>query len=542
MQSLHYKQTRFFFVLFIFIILYCFVLVNLYVLQIKQFSFFKNLGEKQYNITMQVLPARALLYDRNNIPVALNKDSVAAFILPKALIAKNDLLQFLKEKFPAAFERFEQYQNKSFMYVKRNLSDNEIESIHQSGLVDVHLLKESNRYYPYESLATVVGITDIDNQGLMGIELQCNKRLQGSPTTYQLKKDAKSHHFYFGKETKQQGQDGIPLTLSIDAILQFKMQTILQDAVQEYGSIEAGAIAINPTNGEILTLVSVPTFNPNNVKDLDLQMTKCRPVMNCFESGSVIKAFCALAALQEGVVTLDEMIDCENTKETKLDNLRIRTVYPDGIISFLEVMQRSNNIGIVKVMKRIGTDLYDYYKLLGFGEMTGLNFPGGQKGFVNHPDNWSAWSIQSLSYGYEMTTSLLQLARAMSLIVNGGYLITPTLIKDQKTKKTGPLISQKTLDDMKILLQSVIDQGSGARAQIPGYIVYGKTGTANILIDGVYDEDRHLYTFVGAVEKNNYLRVVCCYLKDSKRATYASMITAPVFKKLAEAMIMHDMM
>ncbi|MBP7854602.1 penicillin-binding protein 2 [Candidatus Babeliales bacterium] len=542
MQSLHYKQTRFFFVLFIFIILYCFVLVNLYVLQIKQFSFFKNLGEKQYNITMQVLPARALLYDRNNIPVALNKDSVAAFILPKALIAKNDLLQFLKEKFPAAFERFEQYQNKSFMYVKRNLSDNEIESIHQSGLVDVHLLKESNRYYPYESLATVVGITDIDNQGLMGIELQCNKRLQGSPTTYQLKKDAKSHHFYFGKETKQQGQDGIPLTLSIDAILQFKMQTILQDAVQEYGSIEAGAIAINPTNGEILTLVSVPTFNPNNVKDLDLQMTKCRPVMNCFESGSVIKAFCALAALQEGVVTLDEMIDCENTKETKLDNLRIRTVYPDGIISFLEVMQRSNNIGIVKVMKRIGTDLYDYYKLLGFGEMTGLNFPGEQKGFVNHPDNWSAWSIQSLSYGYEMTTSLLQLARAMSLIVNGGYLITPTLIKDQKTKKTGPLISQKTLDDMKILLQSVIDQGSGARAQIPGYIVYGKTGTANILIDGVYDEDRHLYTFVGAVEKNNYLRVVCCYLKDSKRATYASMITAPVFKKLAEAMIMHDMM
>lgn len=542
MQSLHYKQTRFFFVLFIFIILYCFVLVNLYVLQIKQFSFFKNLGEKQYNITMQVLPTRALLYDRNNIPVALNKDSVAAFILPKALIAKNDLLQFLKEKFPAAFERFEQYQNKSFMYVKRNLSDNEIASIHQSGLVDVHLLKESNRYYPYESLATVVGITDIDNQGLMGIELQCNKRLQGSPTTYQLKKDAKSHHFYFGKETKQQGQDGIPLTLSIDAILQFKMQTILQDAVQEYGSIEAGAIAINPTNGEILTLVSMPTFNPNNVKDLDLQMTKCRPVMNCFESGSVIKAFCALAALQEGVVTLDEMIDCENTKETKLDNLRIRTVYPDGIISFLEVMQRSNNIGIVKVMKRIGTDLYDYYKLLGFGEMTGLNFPGEQKGFVNHPDNWSAWSIQSLSYGYEMTTSLLQLARAMSLIVNGGYLITPTLIKDQKTKKTGPLISQKTLDDMKILLQSVIDQGSGARAQIPGYIVYGKTGTANILIDGVYDENRHLYTFVGAVEKNNYLRVVCCYLKDSKRATYASMITAPVFKKLAEAMIMHDMM
>ena len=134
-------------------------------------------------------------------------------------------------------------------------------------------------------------------------------------------------------------------------------------------------------------MVSYPHFDPNNIKEIDLETTKCRPIVNCFESGSVLKIFGALAALQEGVVSLDEIIDCENTKETRLDNLRIRTVYPDGEISFLEIMQRSNNIGTVKVMKRLGTDLYDYYKLLGFGEMTGVNFAGEQKGFVNHPDN-----------------------------------------------------------------------------------------------------------------------------------------------------------
>jgi cell division protein FtsI (penicillin-binding protein 3) len=542
MHTTYHKQGRFFLVIAIFIILYGVVIGNLYVLQITQSSFFKDLGEKQYNITMQTLPQRALIYDRNNSLIAINKDSMAAFILPKTLMAKETTLKFLQSNFANAYERFEQNQNKNFMFVKRNLSEKEIALINKSDLVDVHLLKESSRFYPYECLGSILGVTDIDNQGQFGLESQYNKRLQGTPTTYQLKKDAKSHHFYFGKETKQQGCEGLPLVLTLDAPLQFKMQTILDEAVAQYGSVEAGAIAMDPMNGEILGLVSYPHFDPNNLKDLDLETTKCRPITNCFESGSVLKIFGALAALQEGVVSLDEMIDCENTKETKLDNLRIRTVYPDGVIPFLQVMQRSNNIGIVKIMKRLGTDLYDYYKLLGFGEMTGLNFPGEQKGFVNHPDNWSAWSIQSLSYGYEITTSLLQLARAMSLIVNGGYLVTPKFIKDGKVEKSGPLISQKTLEDLKAILQSVVQQGSASKAQIPGYVVYGKTGTANLLINGAYDDDRHLYTFVGAVQKGGYVRVICCYLKDSKRATYASMITAPLFKQLAEAMIVHEMM
>lgn len=540
MDNGHTNSGRFLFVVFIFCLLYMIIAVNLYFIQIQQSTFFKDLGEKQYNITVQTLPQRACLYDRHGKAVAINKDSIAAFILPKALYKKEETLTFLQKHFPQAHERFDTYKTKNFMFVKRNLSTEEIELIKKSNLSDINFLKESSRFYPYECLGSILGITDIDNNGLFGLESQYNKRLQGTPTTYQLKKDAKSHHFYFSKETKQHGSDGLPITLTIDATLQFKFQTIIDQTIEKYASKEAGALVMDPNTGELLAIVSYPHFDPNNIKNLDMETTKCRPVVNCFESGSVLKIFGALAALQEGVTNLDEQIDCENTKETRLDNLRIRTVYPNGIISYLEVLQHSNNIGMVKVNKRLGTDLYDYYKLLGFGEMSGLNFPGEQKGFVNPPSNWSAYSIQSLSYGYEITTSLLHLAKAISLLVNGGYLVKPKLIKDDVIEKTGPLVSQKTLDDIKHILTSVIQGGSGVKAHIAGYTVYGKTGTAHILENGKYNEDRHLYTFIGAIEKGDYLRVIVCYVKDSKRATYASQVTAPLFKQLAESLILHE--
>ena len=542
MNSAHHNFGRYFFIVFVLFFLYGVVIVNLYILQIKQSLFFKDLGEKQYNVTVQTLPARALIYDRFNRLIAVNKDSMSAFILPKTLKDKDVTLKFLQDHFPASYDRFEQNKNKNFMFVKRNLSEQEIDLIKKYEMVDINFLKESSRFYPYQCLGTILGVTDIDNQGLFGIEALYNKRLQGTPTTYQLKKDAKLHHFYFGKETKEQGLDGQPIQLTIDADLQFQAQSILDRAVKKCGALEGGALIMNPDTGEILAMVSYPYFDPSNLKDLDMETTKCRPVTNCFESGSVLKIFGALAALQEGVTTLEEEIDCENTKETKLDNLRIRTVYPDGVISFLEVMQRSNNIGMVKVMKRLGTDLYDYYKLVGFGDMTGLEFPGEQKGFVNHPDNWSAYSIQSLSYGYEITVSLLQLARAMSLIVNGGYLITPRLLMNQPVEKSGPLISEKTIQDMKKMLESIIEKGSGKLARVPGYTVCGKTGTAHILINGKYNEDRHFYSFVGALQKEKFNRVVCCYVKDSSKSTYASMITAPIFKELVEALILQEAM
>ena len=527
-------------VFLIFIALYTTIIVNLYFIQIKQSPFFKHLGEKQYNVTIQTHPQRAEIFDRNNIPVAINKDSIAAFILPKQLQDKQALLTFLQEHFPQAAQRLQQSEHKSFMYLKRNLSDQEIQLIEQSYLPDIHFLNESSRFYPYESLGTILGITDIENNGLFGLEHQFNDQLQGTPTTYRLKKDAKIKHFYFSKETTQQGVNPEPISITIDADLQFKFQKILNNAIQEYEALEGAAVALDPDTGEIVAMVSYPCFDPNNTKDLEIEHTKNRPITECFETGSVIKVFAALAALEEGVTTIDEVIDCESTKETKLDNIRIRTVVPHGKIPFIDVMKLSNNIGIVKVTKRLGFDLYDYYKLFGFAEPTGINVEGEQKGFVNHPSNWSAYSIQSLTYGYEITTNILQLARAFSLIMNGGYMITPTILSNIPSKKHGPCISMPTIDTMQTILEETVQTGTGKRAKISGYRVLGKTGTSNLLQNGNYDDNKHLYTFVGAVQLGDYKRVIVAYIKESKRVTYSSLIAAPFFRKLAEAILLHD--
>lgn len=540
----NFEHLRSFFIFSILLALYTVIIANLYYMQIKQEDFYKNLGAKQYSISVTTLPERAYIFDRNGTPIALNKDSFSAFILPKQITDHAQITQFLEQHFPTAASRLAQSWDKNFFFIARKLTDKQQEIIKNSHISDVHLLQEPSRFYPYKCLSTVLGMTDIDNHGTMGLEQQYDELLRGTETTHILKKDARTNHFYFEKELAVLGTPNQPINLTIDADLQFKITEILQQTVEELQAKEGAIVIMNPDNGEISVMTSYPYFDPNNTEKLDIETTKNRPVTQAFETGSVIKTFCALAALDLQVVTLDTMINCENTKETKIEGIRVRTTHPHGIIPFKEVIQNSNNIGTVKIAKRINEKLYSYYHLLGFGQPTGLHFPGEQKGFVNHPKKWSAYSIISLSFGYEITTTLLQLARALSVVYNGGYLVTPTLIKQtstpEQTPDHKPLISQQARNDIDAILQACVQDGSGKRAKISGYKVTGKTGTANILEDGKYNEDKHLNTFIGYVEKDGYKRVITVFVKESKKAAYSSIITAPLFRKAAEALLIHD--
>jgi cell division protein FtsI (penicillin-binding protein 3) len=537
------EHFRSFFIFSILFALYCIIIGNLYSMQVKKQDFFKNMGDKQYSISMTTLPERAYIFDRNGTPIALNKDSFAAFILPKQITDRAAIEAFLEKHFPTAATRLAQAWDKNFFFIARKLTLEQQETIGMANISDIHILQEPSRFYPYKCLGTILGITDIDNHGIMGLEQEYDEILRGSETTHILKKDARSNHFYFEKELAIQGTASEPITLTIDADLQFKITEILQNTIEELQAKEGAIVIMNPENGEICAMTSYPYFDPNNTEHLEIETTKNRPATQAFETGSVIKTFCALAALDLGLTTLDELINCENTKETKVEGIRVRTTHPHGIIPFKEVIQNSNNIGTVKIAKRINEKLYDYYKLLGFGQPTGLHFPGEQKGFVNPPQKWSAYSIVSLSFGYEITTTLLQLARALSVIYNGGYLVTPTLISANApaNKLSGtPLISQKTRDDVDTILQACVQEGSGKRGRITGYKIAGKTGTANILENGKYNEDKHLNTFIGYVEKDSYKRVITVSVKESKKAAYSSIITAPLFKKAAEALLIHD--
>lgn len=534
------SRTRSYFVLIGFFLLYFCIVINLYFIQVKQKHFFKTLGNKQYNITMTTHPPRATIYDRNNIPLAINKNMLSAFILPQEIAHREETLSFLEKHFPQGYKRITKKRKQRFCFLKRNLSENEINLIQQSNLPDIHILEEPSRFYPYPSASTIIGLTDIDNKGTIGLEQQYHKQLAGSPTTFFLKKDARSKHFYFHKETKTEGEEGTQLQLTIDANIQFAVQEILDNAVNKHKAKEAAAIVMDPDTGDIISMVSYPHFNPNNTEGLKIESTKNRPLTQAFETGSVIKIFAALAALEEGAVAIDEMINCEDTKETKIDGIRVRTILPNGVIPFSEVIQKSNNIGTVKVAQRIDTKLYDYYKEVGFGRPTLLGFPGEQRGFVNKPENWSRYSIMSLSYGYEITTTLLQLARAYSILINGEQYLRPRLIKTDPIKKERLNFSPQTIADVQEILQSSIEKGTGKRARIKNYKVLGKTGTANIIEGKTYTEDKNLYTFIGSVEKGNYRRVITAYIRETEKKSYSSVIAAPIFKQIAEAIILHE--
>ncbi|MBT3455610.1 penicillin-binding protein 2 [bacterium] len=537
-------NIRSFFIFIGFIVFYAILIIALYNIQILQKNFFSQLGEKQYETSITTTPPRAPIFDRNGNMLALNKDIVSAFLLPKQIKDPKNLETFLKKHFPESHKRLDKNLRKHFIFIKRKLSKKDIKLIKDSNVEDIHLLKEPNRYYSLECAGPIVGITDIDNNGQFGIEYLFNKQLSGTPTTSSLEKDARSGLFYIKKETTVQGAQGTPVRLTIDSDLQFLCQEEIEEVVDRLEAREGCAMILNPTNGDILAIANYPTFNPNNTTKIDIGLTKNRAVSDVYEPGSVVKAFMAMAALEENVTSPDEIINCRSTRFTTIDRIPVSTIQAHGHLSFTDVIAKSNNIGVVLIAKRLGKTLYDYYKKVGFGAKTGVLLPGEESGFVNPPEKWSAYSLRSLSFGYEITTTLLQLAQAFSIIANDGYMIRPRIILDDNTnlqQKIGPMFSEKTLLTIKEILETSITKGTSRRAAIRGYYIIGKTGTANIIIDGEYSPNRSAYTFSGIIGKGSYKRIIVTMVKDSpKKNLYAANVAAPLFEQIAEKVLIHD--
>lgn len=540
----NYKiRTGFIFIAFI--ALYAIALFNLFLIQIKNHDFYVHLGEKQYTLTVTRAPARAPIYDRHGKMLAMNKDSFSAFIVPRKIQNKAAVQKFLTRYFPQAQKRLNEQSDKHFMYIKRKLSDQELEIIRTyAPEEDIQILKEPSRYYPIDSISTVVGITDIDNHGVFGVELMFEKIVAGSPTTVSLKKDARSGYFYIEQETMVQGHTGSPVTLTIDSTLQFLVHEELKETLAQFDAQEGAALILNPCNGHIIAMSSAPDFDPNNTYALDLNSTKNKCISDTYEFGSVIKVFAALAALEENVVTPDEIIDCKNTRSTIIDGRRINTWKEDGLLPFCQVIQFSNNIGIAQVAQRIGDKLYDHYKRLGFGKKTGICLPGEQQGFVNPPHAWSKQSLISLSYGYEITATLAQLAHAFALIANDGCPIQPQLTIDPPPttiEKKVCLYRPETIAEIKKMLALTVEHGTAQKARMKGYTVMGKTGTANLLINGTYAPDHNIYTCAGIVQKGDYKRVIVTFVKNAAHKNlYAAQVAAPLFERVAEKMVIHD--
>jgi len=530
-------------ILILFSFLYVIVLIRLFLLQIYQEKFFRDLASQQYNFSITVNLPRGEIFDRSGQELlAFNRQVPSAFILPRQFNEQKKTELFLKRFYPAVYKKMKLRPDKHFLWLDRMLSDEQVEFLMTKGTSDIELIDEPRRFYFYKSLSHLLGFTDIDIRGISGLELEFEKILAGSPMHLKIQKEARSKNFYFGKEIEKEGRCGKPVTLTIDKDIQELAFDELEASVQNYQAVSGSVLVMDPETGQILAMTNYPSFDPNQKNIQKLDITKNFIVTECFELGSVMKAFLALAALAEGVVTLDEEFDCEG-KITYVDGFKVENWKSLGILSFADVIRFSSNVGTAKVVGRIGPKYYDHLRRVGFGVKTGIEFPGERDGFVNPPKNWSRHSCKVMSFGYEIMASLLQLGRAFCIFSNGGYLVNPTLLLDPKLKPDAKikhetktkLYNDKVLSQMREILL-----GIGELHPVRGCTVFGKTGTARCAIPGGYSDKEHIYTFVGILEKGDYKRVIVTFInRPQKTHLWASEVAAPLFQRVAERMLVY---
>ena len=537
-MNINCQKNRLVGVFVFFFFLFLLVVARLYLLQIMRHDFFVTLATQQYGIEVTMQPARGLIYDRTRkTPLVYNTEVSSVFMVPNQLEEGEKIKAWLGRKLPAVLQRVNDHPQAKFTWIERSVSPERLDELLNVGLKDLHFVTESQRYYVSPAMAPLIGFTNIDNIGIAGIELVCQKRLGGKPATFKLDRDARSKGFYFTKEMVQQGTAGKPVVLTIDAQLQFLAYEELCQTVQEYGAKSGAVIIMNPDNGQILAMASCPIFDPNAAQ-INLDLTKNQPITECYEFGSVMKTFTALGALEEGLVTNDEPIDCQG-KVCFLHGLRIENWKSTGVVPFIEVMKNSSNIGLAKVALRLGHKLHDHLGRVGFGKSTGLAFPGERSGFLNKPSKWSKFSPMVMSFGYEISATVLQLAKAFSIISNGGFDIDPQLYlvpRPKKIKKSVRLYKPQSIAAVKEILE-----GIGAHYPVPGYTIMGKTGTARCVKEGKYSTTAHVYTFGGLVEAKDYRRVIVTFINEPTKAhLWASQVAAPLFQRIAQKMVLSE--
>lgn len=514
-------------------------------MQVHQSKFFKLLATQQYVTEIKTMPPRAHIYDRNGESLAINTERFSAFILPKKLSEPEKFKEFLRVHYPDVHEKMLKEPHRSFMWLERHLISNKFEELKEMNLCDIHFLSEPKRFYPFNSLAHVIGFTDVDNIGIAGIELQFNERIGGVPSIFVLEKDARSGCFYFKRDVKEEGLEGEPVTLTIDKNIQFLAYEELEKTVQEHGASGGAVLIINPEDGAILAMANYPSFDPNNKNIENLDVTKNIIASECFEVGSIMKSFTGLAALEEEVVDIDEEIDCEG-KLTHIDGFKVENwkSLGEGKHPFWEIVSKSNNVGMAKVAKRLGSKLYYHFLRLGFGAKTGVRFPGERSGFVNPPHNWSRSSIIVMSFGYEVMVTLLQLGKAFSIVANDGKNMKPFLIK--RPRKKASIIGEQQLYREEVVQQfkNILELKDQMKKMygIDGYKIYGKTGTARQVKDGKYSLKNYVCTYGGVIEKGDYKRVIITFVKDPKdEKVWASQITLPLFHRISERLVVYDL-
>lgn len=501
-------------------------------------NFLRAKGEARYSRVVTLNANRGKITDRNGEPLAISSPVESVAANPREVDISDKQLAKLAKLIDAKPDELKKkfIESRDFTYLKRQLSPETAERVLRLDIPGVFLQREYRRFYPNgEETAHLLGITDLDDKGQEGIELAYENQLAGVNGSRRVLKD-RIGNIIEGVESIRTPQEGQDIRLTIDRNIQFLAFKALTEAVNEHRAKAGAVVVLDAKTGEILAMVNQPTYNPNKrTKNMQSGNTRNRVVTDTFEPGSTMKPFTAAFAIESGRFKPESVINTEGGKLT-IGPATIRDAHAAGPLTVAQVIQKSSNVGAAKMALTLPPEyMYSKYMQLGFGKAPQSGFPGEVAGRVRPYASWLPIEQATMSYGHGISVSLMQLARAYTVFTSDGELSGLSLITQEKPNSSERVFSPSTAQALRAMMETVVLPGGTApRAQVMGYRVAGKTGTAHKLdARGGYAADRYVASFVGFAPVSNPRLIIAVTIDEPSAGQYfGGSVAAPVFSRI----------
>ncbi len=508
-------------------------------LQALDTGFLQEKGEQRYSRVLQVPGTRGRILDRQGEALAISTPVQSVWAIPDDVVATpaqmNKLAALLGVQARELRKRLAD-GSRDFVYLKRQIAPEQAEQVARLGLPGIHQHREFRRYYPGgEVTAHVVGFTGLDEAGQEGIELAHQATLGGVPGSRRVIKD-RLGRVVEDVESIHEAQDGKDLQLSIDGKIQSLAYGALKAAVVEHRARAGAALALDVRTGEVLALVNLPSFNPNNRAKLSGAQLRNRALTDAFEPGSTMKPFTIALAIEMGKVTPRSVVTT-GRDTLRIANYTIHDPHPEGPLSVAQVIQKSSNVGAARIALSLPReDMWDLFNRAGFGAAPQLGFPGEAGGRLRPARSWRPVEQATMAYGHGISVSLAQLARAYTMFARDGELIPLTLVKADVPAVGTRVLSAQTARAVRAMLELAVQPGGTApRARIMGWRVAGKTGTAHKQENGGYAPDKYISSFVGLAPASAPRVIVAVMIDEpSDGKYYGGVVAAPVFAQIMQ--------
>jgi cell division protein FtsI (penicillin-binding protein 3) len=526
---------------------FAFLSYRLYSIQISRHKEYKEIQRSQFYYKEETAPRAGIVFDRKGKILALSKKVDSVYANPKVLKANSAPVKkvsaILKITEDALNDILQKGFNarKSFVWLKRRVSDEESSALRSQKIKGLGLQEEYKRCYPNGTLAChLIGFRGVDETALGGVESTYDSYLKGAKGERYVPRDAKAGKVVTLEMIEKPPLPGKNVYLTIDTVIQFIAEEELDNACKKWKPASAQVIVLKTSTAEVLAMANRPVFDPNQPSNYPPETYRNLCITDFWESGSVFKPFIASSLLLRHLADPDELIFCENGKY-KMGRRILNDHKPHGNLSFRDVIALSSNIGMAKLGMRMSkSEMFHYVKLFGFGTPSGVGLPAEATGIITPFEKWNDYTMASVPMGHEIAVTSMQLIKAFNVFANGGKLVNPTILSkiadkdgniasEPNNNKSYQILDAETEKEMRLILRKVVETGTAPEANIKEYTIGGKTGTAQKMnTDGTYSHNKFRAVFVGFAPVEKPEIIVLVMLDEPRGSYYGGVVAAPV--------------